>query len=572
MKYLVSNIEDDEKEPQGSAAKQIAQSVLALQKHAEEERIASRLALQHQAKLIALSASIGEAITKADSLQITLQGCAEVMVKYLEPMFARIWTLNEVDNVLELQASAGVYTHLNGRYARIPLGELEIGVIGQERAPFIGSLGLEEMPDQNKEWTKHKGKVFIVGHPLLIEDRLIGVIAVYSQVPLGEQVLSALESNADSIAIGIARNLSIQALSASEAKYRNLFENASDLIQSIKADGSFAFVNNSWHRVLGYTPEELKSLSLFKIVDLSNEAYCRVVLQQVVKGQSLEKVELQLITKEGRLINVEGNASPLAVDGQMVASMILRDMTDYKRSQAALKAQAEELKRSNADLEQFAAVASHDLQEPLRGIAGCLQILEKKYKNALDEEANQLIDFSVQGSLRMRQLINSLLLLSRVNSKPKDFKPVNLAKIINQVLANLQASIKESGAIITYDVLPTIMADETQLIQLFQNLIANAIKFCQDKSPSIYIRSIFRSHAWVISIKDNGIGFSQDRSKEVFMPFKRLHAAGTYQGNGIGLAICKKIVERHGGQIRAKSQVGKGSTFYLSLPGGNTSN
>lgn len=227
--------------------------------------------------------------------------------------------------------------------------------------------------------------------------------------------------------------------------------------------------------------------------------------------------------------------------------------------------QTAELKRSNAELEQFAAIASHDLQEPLRGVASCLQILEKKYKDVLDDEGNELIQYSIQEAIRMKQLIVDLLALGRISAKPKDFEPTDVTKVITEVLKNLQAAIQESGAVVTYDALPTITADESQLMQLFQNLIANAIKFCKDKPPEIHIASSHEDNHWMFSVHDNGVGFAQQHAAQIFLPFKRLHNRDKYIGSGIGLAICQRIVERHDGNIWAISELDKGATFYFAI-------
>jgi PAS domain S-box-containing protein len=230
-----------------------------------------------------------------------------------------------------------------------------------------------------------------------------------------------------------------------------------------------------------------------------------------------------------------------------------------------IKQRTEELTRSNKDLEQFAYVTSHDLQEPLRMIAGYTQLLQQRYKDKLDEDANHFIFYMVDGAVRMQSLINDLLAYSRLNTSSEALAPVNCRDVLDEVLATLQMTIEENGAVIKCGPLPNILADRTQLLQLFQNLIGNAIKFRSDKPPIINITAKPQDKQWLFSVSDNGIGIEPQYLERIFVIFQRLHTRDKYPGTGIGLAICKKIVERHKGQIWAESQPGKGSTFHFII-------
>ncbi len=242
------------------------------------------------------------------------------------------------------------------------------------------------------------------------------------------------------------------------------------------------------------------------------------------------------------------------------------EIAERKRAEAGLSLRSQELARSNADLEQFAYVASHDLQEPLRMVASYLQLLEERYSDKLDSDAHEFIGFAVDGARRMQVLIADLLAYSRIGTRGQSFQPVNCEQVLEKAMINLHIAIQESGAQITHPPLPTVWGDAMQLTQLFQNLIGNAIKFRRDRPPEICIRAEPEEDCWRFSVRDNGIGIEPQHFERIFMVFQRLHSRSAYPGTGIGLAICKKIVERHGGAIWVESEPGQGATFYFTIP------
>ena len=251
-----------------------------------------------------------------------------------------------------------------------------------------------------------------------------------------------------------------------------------------------------------------------------------------------------------------------ALDEQEEVDKLYKSRKLEKELKKALK----ELERSNQELENFAYVASHDLQEPLRMVSSFSQLLERNYKNKLDADADEYIEFIVEGSQRMKYLIDDLLTFSRVSSQAKEFEKVDLENVLDIVLSNLSVSIDESNAYITHDALPTVMADKSQMIQVLQNLIANAIKFRGDKPPEIHITAHKHGEEWIFAVTDNCIGIDPEYQKQIFEVFKRLHTRDEYPGSGIGLSVTKKIIKQHSGNIWVESELGKGSTFYFTIP------
>jgi PAS domain S-box-containing protein len=279
--------------------------------------------------------------------------------------------------------------------------------------------------------------------------------------------------------------------------------------------------------------------------------------------------------RDGEEFPAEVSISKGMVDGMRVYNAVVRDVTERRRYEAERRTRGDELARSNRELEQFAYVASHDLQEPLRMVASYTQLLARRYQGRLDEQADKYIHFAVDGAQRMQALINDLLALSRVGTLGKPFQPVDLQAVLGRVLQWLQPALAESGGAVTHDALPSLMGDPGQLEQLLQNLVANALKFRRpDVPPRVHVSAERRAGAdgaeWLFGVRDNGIGIDMQFAEQIFVVFQRLHTRAEYPGTGVGLAIAKKIVERHGGRIWVESVIGEGTTFLFTLaPGGD---
>ncbi|AKB12752.1 PAS domain S-box-containing protein [Methanosarcina thermophila] len=357
-----------------------------------------------------------------------------------------------------------------------------------------------------------------------------------------------------------------EALRLSNMYNRSLLEASLDPLVTIGADGKITDVNRATELVTGYSRNELIGTDFsdyFTDPEKASEGY-----RQVFREGLVLDYELAIQHRTGNVTPVLYNASVYRNEAGEVIGVFAaaRNITELKKAEQLLKLKLEELARSNAELEQFAYVSSHDLQEPLRMIASYLQLLQRKYQGKLDEKADKYIYFAVDGASRMQNLINDLLEFSRVTTRAKEFEPTDCESILDQVISDLEIPIKENEASISYGKLPVVMADSTQLTQVFQNLISNAIKFRSEKAPEIEISAKKKDNEWLFAVKDNGIGIESKFSERIFEVFKRLNKREEYPGTGIGLSICKKIVERHGGRIWVESVPGEGSVFYFTLP------
>ena len=355
-----------------------------------------------------------------------------------------------------------------------------------------------------------------------------------------------------------------------ESKYRGLLEAAPDAMVVVNQGGDIVLLNFQAEKQFGYPRDELLGQ---KVKNIIPEGFAeRLIADDLRSAEDASAqqigtgIELIARRKDGSEFLIELMLSPLESAEGIVVIAAIRDISVRKATEANLLKKVKELYRSNEELEQFAYFASHDLQEPLRMVASYTQLLSRRYKGRLDTDADEFIAFAVDGASRMQRLIQDLLAYSRVGLKGMDLLDISSEDALQQALVNLQGAIEESGALVTHDHLPTVLADETQLIQLFQNLVANAIKYQKPGIPLVHISAVRNCEKKLLfSVRDNGLGIDPQYFENIFGLFQRLHKREMFAGTGIGLAICKKIVERHGGRISVESQPGQGSTFRFTL-------
>lgn len=366
-----------------------------------------------------------------------------------------------------------------------------------------------------------------------------------------------------------------EALRDAALRYRTVADNTYNFEFWINPVGQYLYASPSCQRLYGYAPAEFMADGGLgrRVVHPDDLAVFDRHLADVEAKHSHRDIEFRILRADGALRWIAHTCQPVFdEDGRYLGVRgSNRDITERKRAEEELRLTSEELARSNAELEQFAYVASHDLQEPLRMISSYVQLLGSRYSGKLDKDADDFIHYASDGAARMQKLINDLLSYSRVGTRGKAFEAVSLELALSQALDNLKVTVKDSGAVITHDPLPSVHGDVGQLTQVFQNLIDNAIKFRGKASPQIHISVQMKGRECTCSVRDNGIGIDPEYGDRVFVLFQRLHTRREYPGTGIGLAICKRIVERHGGRIWLESKLGEGSTFCFSLPVANRS-
>ncbi|MDR0786327.1 MAG: PAS domain S-box protein [Gemmatimonadota bacterium] len=362
-----------------------------------------------------------------------------------------------------------------------------------------------------------------------------------------------------------------EALRLSRVTFAGILEIASEAVVSVNESQRITFFNHGAEAMFGYAPDEVLGEPLAMLIPAAvRDAHGQRVRDFGDSGVTArhmgDRGEITGMRKSGESFPAEASISSLVVGDTRVYTAVMRDVSERRRIEDAVKANSLELARSNAELEQFAYVASHDLQEPLRMVASYTRLLARRYEGRLDADADEFIGYAVDGVNRMQELINDLLAYSRAGSRRREPADVPMDEVLARALKDLGPAIEEAGATVASSPLPVVWGDAGQLAQLLRNLIANAIKFRGKKAPCVEISARRDGDDWVFSVSDNGIGIAPEFSERIFVIFQRLHSRAEYPGTGIGLSICRKIVERHGGRIWVASEPGEGARFCFSLP------
>jgi PAS domain S-box-containing protein len=382
--------------------------------------------------------------------------------------------------------------------------------------------------------------------------------------------LTELRSQNAALEKSITGYISAELAAEESSRYaENIVETVREPLLVLDGNLKIISANRNFYRTFKVTPAE--TIGSF-IYDLGNKQWdipkLRELLETILPQKATfdnYEVEHNFASIGRRIMLLNARQIERVLGKERIILLAISDITERKQAEARLSSAMADLERSNKDLEQFAYVASHDLQEPLRMVSSYTQLLAQHYDGRLDEKAKKFMDYAVDGAVRMQRLINDLLTYSRIGTQGKPMETTDTHALLGEAIRNLAAMIEEKRAIITNDDLPTVKADASQLIQVFQNLISNAIKFQGEDVPHIHVSAQDKGREWIFSIRDNGIGIEKHYADRVFVIFQRLHTRREYPGTGIGLAVCKRIVERHGGRIWFESEPGKGSTFFFTI-------
>ncbi|YAF94422.1 MAG: CHASE3 domain-containing protein [Nodularia sp. CChRGM 3473] len=510
-------------------------------------------------------------------------------------------------NILESVTDA--FVALDGNWCYTYVNQRAGQILNRHPADLIGKNIWEEFPEGVGQKFYHNY------YQAVAEQRVIQIEEYYP--PWERWLENRIYPSPEGLSIffqDITRRKQAEiALEKNERRYRSLVLATSQAVLLTDPHGNVVEDIPSWRALTGQSESEVKGWGRLNAIHPEDRELTKLLWNQALETKSIYKMENRVRVADGSYRFFAARAVPVLDANDEVIEWVgtHTDITDRKLGEAALKqAKAEleikvqertselqklneELKRSNQELEQFAYVASHDLQEPLRAVTGYSQLLGQEYQELFDESAQEYFGYIVDGAKRMQQLIQDLLAYSRVATRGQEFALIDCHAVLNLALSNLHMAIAQSNAIITHDPLPKLRADKTQLVQLFQNLIGNAIKFRKQEPPRIHIGAVKKAggageaegkeiilvspllltphsqlptqNEWLFSVQDNGIGIKPQYLERIFEIFRRLHTRREFSGTGIGLAICKKIVERHGGQIWAESQLGVGTIFYMTL-------
>lgn len=416
---------------------------------------------------------------------------------------------------------------------------------------------------------------------------ILGVVALIEFDPIGSGIerpfftvlLAVAIGSSGGFAIGVHEARAVfRAREAEEHRdrflaERDLRERIADTspvgITVVNADRSMRMTNERAAEIVGLPRDDFLDLeydeSMLETTDGAGNPLERGVFERVMQtGEAVYDVERKMTRPDGERIWLSVSGAPLEEPKGVIFAF--QDITERKQLEQDLTETVRRLEQSNDRLRQFAYIASHDLQEPLRMVSSFLQLLENRYADELDQEAREFIDFAVDGAARMRDMIDDLLAFSRLQQEDYTLELVDCNAVIENVLADLHVQIEKDDAEVTYGSLPTVHGNETHLEQLFQNLIANALKYNDSQHPRIHIKAEQRSDQWLFSVIDNGIGIDPEHTDQIFEIFNRLHSRSDYPGTGIGLSLCQEIINQHGGDIWVESEPGEGSEFYFTLP------
>jgi PAS domain S-box-containing protein len=538
--------------------------------------------LEELVRLATFGAEVSAALTQAASLRDMLQRCAAAMVHHLDAAFARIWTLTAGENVLKLQASAGLYTHLDGPHSRVPVGQFKIGLIAQERKPHLTNAVVGDPRVHDQDWAKREGMLAFAGYPLIIEERVVGVMALFARHPLTAAALQAMAAVADGIAMGIERKQAERENRRLARYNRLLLESIGEGIYSIDTQGECTFINQRGAALLGFTPDEVVGKNMHDLVHhchADGSPYAREecpIFQVFQTGQGC-RVDTEVFWRhDGTCVPVEYASFPLVEDDVVQGAVVsFTDITERRRAAVELKEAKEAAESANLAKSQFLANMSHELRTPLNAVILYSELLQEEAADAGAQEFIPDLEKINTAGKQLLALINDVLDFSKIEAGRMEVSPETfaIATMIQDVVNTVQPLVQQKGNTLTVHCpsdLGMMYSDLTKGRQVLFNLLSNAAKFTEHGSITLDVaRDATDAGDWVtFQVMDSGIGMTPEQMDKLFQTFSQADASTTrkYGGTGLGLAITKRVCHLLGGDVGVVSEPGKGSIFTVRLP------
>ncbi|MBL9123647.1 MAG: response regulator, partial [Planctomycetaceae bacterium] len=529
--------------------------------------------LAQRLKLLALTADVSKSLAVGDTARDMLQGFAEALVKHLDAALARIWLYDPEAQVLELKASAGVFTQIDAPHARVPLGELKIGRIGQSRTPYLTNSVVGNPLIVDQEWARQNHLVAFAGYPLLVDDELVGVMGVYAAHDLADDTLDVMQSVAHEVAVAVDRQRAIRAAREREQQFRMLAETIPQLAWMTGPDGSIEWYNQRWYQFTGTTPEEMLGWGWQTVHDPAELPRVLAKFQEAIASGEPWEDAFPLRRHDGVFRWHLSRAQPLRdADGKIVHWFGTNtDITEQRELAENLRILAAELSEANRRKTEFLATLAHELRNPLAPIRTGLELMKLAPDDRTTlEEARSMME---RQALQMVRLIDDLLDVARITQGKLQLRksPIDLADVLNTSIEASSPLIDESGHKLTVDAPKepiALVADPSRLAQVISNLLNNAAKYTA-QGGRIWLTVRREGETVVISVKDTGMGIPPDMQHRVFEMFAQIDGPleRGYTGLGIGLTLVKRIVEMHGGTIEVQSAgANQGSEFIVRLP------
>ena len=535
-----------------------------------EQRTRAEELLQQRVRMSTLNAEVAVALNANADLQPMLQRCSELIVQHLEVAFARIWILNLATQTLELRSSAGSYTHLDGPHSRVKVGQYKIGTIAQEKKPLLTNSVQSDPHISDQAWAARAGMVAFAGYPLLLEDRVVGVLALFARHPLADDILKALGSVADSVALGIERKRAQSALAESEARFSVAFQASPILISILQmSDGRYVLANDAFLNWLGARHDEVLGRPSTEFGLWEYPAERETALNDIRTVGSIRQREVRWRNRRGETLTILLSAESIKLNDTLHILSFGQDITQRKRAEVELLKTLEREKELSQLKSNFVSMVSHEFRTPLGIIQSSGELLRNFLKKMQPGERDEHLDSITRNTRRMAGMMEEILILSRLDAGKLDFQPAALdlniffRRVVDEVLSatNRRCLIELSLNAVPLEA----QADEALLGHIFTNLLSNAVKYSEPGATVHFAVERDGPEARCI-VRDHGIGISQEDQQQLFKAFHRGSNVGTRPGTGLGLLLVKRCAELHGGNVRVSSRIGEGTTVMVELP------